>query len=104
MSNDVHGSGSCLLRLVWFLFGPAIMLILTIVNIDRGGGWFTGVDIAFFIALAITIAARWIDFGRGQSRTATGTLATIADLRRYVPLAIAAGILVWGIANFIGNR
>jgi hypothetical protein len=80
------------------------MLILTIVNIDRGGGWFTGVDVAFFIALGITVIARCIDFRLGQSRTASGTPATAADLRRYVPLALLAGFLLWGIANLVGNH
>ncbi len=103
MSETAQSSGSCLVRMIWFMVGPAVMLILAAVNLDRGGGWLTGVDIAFLVTLAITILARCIDFRLGRPETAAGTPATPADLRRYIPLVIAIAGMVWAITNVIGN-
>jgi hypothetical protein len=103
MSDAAQPSGSCLIRLVWFMIGPAAMLILAVTSMERGGGWLTGLDIAFFVALAVTILARCIDFRLGRPQTASGTPATAAHLRRYIPSVFVVGVLVWTIANAIGN-
>lgn len=104
MSEAARPSGSCLARLIWFGIGPAIMLILAAVNIERGGGWLTTVDVAYFVVLAVTILARVVDFKTGNPQTATGAPATSAHLRRYVPGILLVAVAVWGVANLIGNR
>jgi hypothetical protein len=104
MSDAAQSSGSCFIRLVWFMIGPAAMLILAATKMERGGGWLTGLDIAFFIMLALTILARCIDFRLGRPQTASGTPATAAHLRRYIPLMLVIGVLVWTMTNVIGNR
>ena len=78
--------------------------ILTALNAERGGGWMTAVDVAFFVVLGLTILARCLDFRAGNPQTAMGTPATSAHLRRYVSLAVLVGLAVWGIANLIGNH
>jgi hypothetical protein len=85
------------------MFGPAAMLICTIVIIETGNGWFTGADFAFLIALAVTVLARCLDFRAGNPRTAMGEPAQPNHLRRYVPAALVLGLAVWSVANLIGN-
>jgi phosphatidylserine synthase len=104
MSEAARPSGSCLARLIWFGIGPAIMLILAMVNMERGGGWLTTIDVAYFVVLGITILARVIDFKTGNPQTATGMPATSVHLRRYVPGILLVATAVWGVTNFIGNR
>jgi len=104
MSQAARPSGSCLARLLWFGIGPVIMLILAAANIERGGGWLTTIDVAFFIVLAVTILARVIDFKTGNPQTATGAPATSGHLRRYVPGILLVAGAVWSVANLIGNR
>lgn len=104
MSEAARPSGSCLARLIWFGIGPAIMLILAAVNTERGGGWMSTIDVAYFVVLGATILARVVDFKTGNPQTATGEPATSAHLRRYVPGILLVAIGVWSVTNLIGNR
>jgi hypothetical protein len=103
MTEIARSNGSCLLRLVWFGIGPVMMLILAMINMDRGGGWLTTVDVSYFIALGTTIAARILDFRSGRAKTAAGVPATQAHLQRYVPGVLLVALAVWAITNAIGN-
>lgn len=104
MSQEVPSSGSCLARLVWFMFGPATMLVLVIMLLETGNGWFTPPSIAFLIVLGVTVLARCLDFRAGNPQTVTGGPAVRAHLYRYVPAALLLGLSVWAVANVIGNR
>jgi len=104
MSQAAQPTGSCLARLVWFGIGPALMLILAIVNLEHGGGWMSTSDVIYFVVLGVTILARYLDFQSGNAQTATGAPATSAHLRWYVPGISLVALAVWGIANLIGNR
>lgn len=90
--------------MIWFLVGPAAMFILAVLNVERGGGWFTQLDILYFVFLFVTLAARGADFYFGNPLTASGTPATSRHLLRYAPTVLVAGLAVWVAANLIGNR
>lgn len=104
MSSEGLPSGSCLARLVWFLFGPMLLLVFAILIAEKGGGWLGPLSLAFLAILAMTVLARWLDFRGGLARTAEGTPATPAHLRRYVMASLLIGFAVWTIANLIGVR
>lgn len=80
------------------------MLILAMLNLERGGGWMTAIDLAYFVVLGITILARVLDFQTEVRRQRWEHHSTSADLRRYVPGILLVGLAVWRIANLIGNR
>jgi hypothetical protein len=86
------------------MFGPAAMLILIIMILETGDGWFAAPSTAFLIVLGITILARCMDFRSGNPQTVTGGPATTGHLDRYVPAALVLGLAVWAAANLIGNR
>lgn len=104
MSESANPSGSCLVRLVWFLIGPAALFILAVLIFERGGGWLTRLDILYFVFLFVTVAARGLDFYFGNPLTASGTPATPKHLLRYAPTVFVAGLAVWAAANLIANR
>jgi hypothetical protein len=90
-------------RLLWMMIGP-LALVLTIYSIaTSGAGWTTTADILYFIILGGMMLGRWLEFHGGRPETSTGEPATDADLRRYVLTIMAAGPIVWVLANLVGN-
>ena len=39
-------------RFIWLLVGPMALVLMIFANVSQGGGWLTGLDIAFFVILA----------------------------------------------------
>jgi hypothetical protein len=89
-------------RIFWMMIGPMTLAILAYNIGTHGGGWLTGLDIAYLIVLA-AILARWLEFRSGQGQTAEGQPLTAADLRRYLILTSVLGFAVWVGMNIIGN-
>ena len=104
MPVDQNAGGSCFPRLVWLIFGPMILLALTVIIAERRGGWFGPASLGFLIVLGVTVLARWLDFRSGHGKTAEGKPATIAHFRRYVLTMLSVGVIVWFVANLIGAR
>jgi hypothetical protein len=77
-------------RVFWMMVGPMALAILAFGVAERGGGWLTGLDIAYLVTLAAMLAARWLEF-------------PAAGLRRYLVTAASVGLAVWAGANVIGN-
>jgi hypothetical protein len=90
-------------RVFWMMVGPMALAILAFGVAERGGGWLTGLDIAYLVTLAAMLAARWLEFRGGQAQTAEGEPLTAAGLRRYLVTAASVGLAVWAGANVIGN-
>lgn len=91
-------------RMFWMFPGPMLLLMLAYQIASKGGGWFTVIDAVFFTVLGALLLARWAEFRGGSPQTAEGEPATLAHLRRYVIAAGALGLVVWVIANAIGNQ
>ena len=65
--------------------------------------WLTGADIAYLVFLGVVLLARWAEFRTGQPQTATGEPATRADLRRFLIVTAAGGLLAWVGVNLVAN-
>jgi hypothetical protein len=104
MSPDGPTSGSCLPRLIWFMVGPMVLLVLTLLITEKRGGWTGPASLAFLVVLAVTILAWWLDLRGGDARTAEGKPATAAHILRFTIAASLIGIVVWCLANLIGSR
>jgi hypothetical protein len=90
-------------RGVWMMFGPMLLVPITYKIIEHGSGWFTVFDGIFIVTLIIMVAARGFEFFKGKPRTAEGTPATPAHLRRYVVGVVGIGLPLWIAANVMGN-
>jgi hypothetical protein len=88
-----------LTRLFWMAGGPAILFLLAGTVARNGEGWFTPASIAFLIILPVMIVARWFDTDNSY-----GDPTTPAEIRTYTAGAIFVGLLLWIIANFLGNH
>src|SRR5262245_51846944 len=91
-------------RLTWMMIGPLALALMTFLIIAKGGGWFTGADAAYFVVLGAMLLGRWLDFHGGDPRKATGEPASAADLRRYLLVTAPIGLIIWAIANLLGNH
>ncbi len=93
-----------LARLFWMLLGPAFLTICLYRIATAGTGWTTFADLVYFVILGGMILGRWVEFRAGNPRTSTGEPAAPADLRRYVLAVAAGGLLLWVVANVVGNH
>jgi hypothetical protein len=91
-------------RLMWVMVGPLVLAIATLLIATRGGGWLTGLDVAYLAVLAGMFLGRWLEFQGGSPQTAEGQPATAADLRNYVVFGVVIGLGVWAVANVVGNH
>ncbi len=91
-------------RLLWFVIGPIVLVLLTVMIVITGSGWFTGYDLAFYFTLAAMVIGRWIEVRSGYGRTAQSFPATTQHFRRYVGKLVPWAVLVWTTANIIGNH
>ena len=91
-------------RVFWMMAGPVFLAVLALSIVQRGGGWLTAVDGAFFLVLAGMLLGRWLEFRSGAAMTGMGEPATPDDLRRYVALTSLAGLGLWVLANLAGNH
>lgn len=90
-------------RLFWMMIGPGLLALCTLFIVTKGNGWMTPADIGYFVVLAALMLARCLEFWTGNPQTSTGEAATPAHLRMYLLGVVVIGILVWAVANIIGN-
>jgi hypothetical protein len=91
-------------RLLWMLVGPLALVLITFDIVAHSNGWLTGVDAAYFGALALMLIGRVLEFAGGNPQTGDGQPATTRHLVRYLLVAGVGGLLVWVLANAIGNH
>jgi len=104
MSGMPAEAGSGFARLVWCLFGPMALLVTTVMIAEKGGGWLGVASLLYLAILAITLLARWLDYRTGHSETASGEPTTPGLIRRYYSTIPLIAVIVWGVANVIGQR
>ncbi len=107
--NDVMvreaGSGSAALsRLMWMLFGPLLLCLITYGIVTSGSGWLTTRDAAFVVVVALMVGGRRREHRSGAALTATGEPATEKHLTRYVRILLPLAACVWVVANVLGNH
>ena len=91
-------------RLLWFFFGPMVLMITLWGILYQGSGWITVLDAVYLAAVLVMIGARWVEQRSGQAMTTTGQRATWADFRRYATLLVPIAVGAWIAANAIGNH
>jgi len=90
-------------RVFWIMIGPPALAVLAYHVASKGGGWLTGLDVAYLAVLAALLAVRWLEFRSGFGVTAAGQPLNDAGLRRYLVMAGSVGLAVWVGANLVGN-
>ena len=106
-ANDQRGisSASVLVsRLLWFLIGPAALLVTTFGIVTAGSGWLTVLDAAFVVIVALMIWGRWKEQRSGRATLTTGDPATWEHFRRYVRALVGVALGIWVTANVVGNH
>ncbi len=107
--NDVPvretGSGSAALsRLMWMLFGPMLLCVITYGIVTSGSGWLTTRDVAYVVVVALMVGGRRWEHRSGAALTATGEPATKEHLTRYVRILLPLAAGIWVLANVLGNH
>jgi hypothetical protein len=79
------------------------MVVLAVQIAQRRSGWFTILDLFYFVALGGMLFGRWLEMRSGDARTGMGEPATPADFRRYMLITPVIGLALWVTANLLGN-
>ena len=88
-----------LARLFWMMGGPALMLFLAAVMIQRGGEWYSPASVAFLVVMVGVVAVRRLDPHNGY-----GEPSAPEDLRKHAMFSFSSGLAIWTIANVLANR
>jgi hypothetical protein len=91
-------------RLTWFMLGPGALFGILYAIVTHGTGWITGLDAAYFIVVALMVLGRWHEQRSGVATTAEGKPATWDHFRRYVRLLLPTAVVIWILANAVGNH
>ena len=89
-------------HLVWSMLGPMALLFLLAGIVSRGGGWYTAMDIAYFVALVLTVGCRWRLQRSGRTVTTDGIPSTWPQFRRWVLCLVPIAVVAWTAANLVG--
>ena len=92
-----------LARVVWFIAGPALLLILAFRIGFTRDGWFATTDLLFPLVLVAIVGARWYCFSANDRTDTQGKVVTAEALHRYTRAVVTCGILLWVGANAAGN-
>jgi len=91
-------------RITWVAWGPMVLAFTTLGIVSRGNGWLTGLDLFFAAVVGSMILGRWVEQRSGAATTLDGEPATPRHYTRYVRLLLSAALVVWIIANVLGNH
>ncbi len=91
-------------RLTWMIVGPFALAIFGIGITERRDGWFSTLDLVYFVILGGMVLGRWTEFRYSQPLSAAGEPITAAHLRWYTVVLSTLGFGVWVAANLVGNQ
>ena len=91
-------------RLSWMFVGPFALAIFAISITERRDGWFSALDLIYFVVLGGMLLGRWTEFRYSRPMTATGESASVEHLRRYALVLSTLGLGIWVAANLVGNQ
>lgn len=89
------------IRLIWLLYGNAVLGICWFSIASRGIRTFDIADYVYLGTIVIMLMARHVDINRFQGHTADGTPATMLHFKRYAIQLVSIGIVMWIAAQFI---
>lgn len=91
-------------RLSWMIVGPFAVGIVAFAIAGRRDGWFSPLDLLYFVVLGGMLLGRWLEFRYSRPLTATGEPASGDHLRRYAWGLGLVGLAGWVAANLVGNQ
>lgn len=91
------------MRLIWMFIGNAAVYGSLAVIAMEGSPFPSLLDAAVWLAVALTIGARWLDITRWQGKTASGEAATLAHWRRHSLIIIATTAAASVLAHAVGG-
>jgi hypothetical protein len=103
-TRPIPSPTACFGRFFWIIAGPMFLMVLALNIAQRNTGWFTVLDLSYFIILGGMLLGRWLEFRSGGAMTGIGEPATLADLRRYFVTTTLVGLGLWVLVNLIGNH
>jgi hypothetical protein len=96
--SSVNGTLAVFLRAVWMLLGN-MALVLCAFTIAHGPPRLTVVDIIYWVAVPLVLAARYVDVVSCAGKTATGEPATLKDWRFHAVVLLPGTFAVWAAAH-----
>ena len=100
--TGLSGSG-CLLRMLWFLAVPAVLLLSAAIIVAQHSKFFSPVDAVFCGAVIFAVVIRYLDIRFFRGTTGTGGPATMRHWRRYAILLVLVSLIVWAAAHAVGH-
>ena len=100
--TGLTGSG-CLIRMLWLLAVPAVLLLSAAVIVQQHRKPFTAADAVFFGTVILAAVIRYLDIRFFGGATETGDPATMHHWRRYAILLILVSLIVWVAAHAVGH-
>lgn len=91
-------------RTFWMFLGPMLLFLLVYSIASTGGGWLTVLDLLFFVVLVGVLLSRLSEYASGYATNAYGGPVTPLAIRRYATAVGLGGLLVWFLANVLGNH
>jgi hypothetical protein len=91
-------------RLTWMIVGPFALAIFGVGIAERRDGWFSPLDLVYFLVLGGMVLGRRTEFLYSEPLSATGEPTTVAHLRRYTVMLSTLGFGIWVAANLVGNQ
>lgn len=86
-------------RLTWAALGPLVLLVMAGAVFSKAHSWFSALDVAYGVVVALMILARWVEQRSGSATTLTGEPATSRHFARYVAVLLPLAIVVWVVAH-----
>lgn len=90
-----------ILGLLWFAGGPAALMILFVLMMERDTLSFGPLDASCIAVTTAMITTRWICFALGERRNAFGGRLKMKTMRQYSAYTLAAAGALWAIANAV---
>lgn len=88
-----------LLRLFWMFLGNIALGVSAMMILGNRDTIFGIADIAYALAIPLTVAARYVDIAHYGGVTAYGEPATMADWKRHTAVFVPAAILIWAACH-----
>jgi hypothetical protein len=88
-------------RLVWTIGGNLVALVCAVFILKEAGSGLSIWDLAYWAALALVVATRYLDVTRLGGTTSDDQTATLAHWRRSALAVVLAGLGVWGGVHIV---
>lgn len=100
--QEPDAPSGCLLRLFWLILGNLALIAVAAQLLLHPRGWISGLDAAYWLFVALILAARYADIRYYKGTTADGKPCKLEDWRRYALLFVLSAGVAWLAVHFLG--